>query len=787
MRTTTILVAVLSSLFLLAGYLQSRHAKRVVSQELRWQASRSMESATKIIDSRMRNIEVAVQTASNYAKDIAQDADKAPKLLESLVASSNDITAATLLYKANYFPQHGRYFAPTVVHDMVHDTLIHYEIGGKKANFMYLETDSNWVYSNRLNAPYWSLPFIAISTKSAMVSYSVPLHDKNGEIFAVLCASIDLRWVQTVVDDAKPYSYAKVSILSRDGRFISHPDTNCILSVSAIDIAKKQGGEKAVEITKRMLQWLTGVDTMKAPLIDDNQDSDTLSSARKKSEDLIIYYAPIERVKWSVSYTLPESKIMAQPNRLANNMRRMIFALIFITAIIMYTIIRAQMWPLKQLLRSARKVAKGDFSTELPKIKSHDEIRRLRDSFEHMQHSLTDYINQLQETSASKASIERDLTIASGIQMAMLPKDFPPFPDRNDIDVYGNLVPAKQVGGDLFDYYIRDEKLFFCIGDVSGKGIAASLVMAVTRTLVRTLSAHEAYPDRIMNALNETMTTDNKANMFVTLFIGVLDLPTGRLRYCNAGHNAPMLVGKHKGFLPVDANVPVGVMPEWQFNMQETMIDPDTVIFLYTDGLTEAENTTHGQFGEKRMIEQIESSEKPKVILDRMTNAVKEFVGEADQSDDLTMLAIKYTRKKINIKTQRSITLINDVNDVPKLAEFVDELCEELGIDMADAMQLNLAMEEAVVNVMNYAYPTGTKGDINIEAVANDERLRFVIIDSGTPFDPTAKEAANVNLALEDRPIGGLGIHLVRQIMDSINYERIDGKNVLTLRKKLTN
>ena len=127
------------------------------------------------------------------------------------------------------------------------------------------------------------------------------------------------------------------------------------------------------------------------------------------------------------------------------------------------------------------------------------------------------------------------------------------------------------------------------------------------------------------------------------------------------------------------------------------------------------------------------------------------------------------------------------MNDVPKLAQFVDELCEELGIDMADAMQLNLAMEEAVVNVMNYAYPTGTKGDINIEAVANDERLRFVIIDSGTPFDPTAKEATNVNLALEDRPIGGLGIHLVRQIMDSINYERIDGKNVLTLRKKLTN
>jgi sigma-B regulation protein RsbU (phosphoserine phosphatase) len=134
---------------------------------------------------------------------------------------------------------------------------------------------------------------------------------------------------------------------------------------------------------------------------------------------------------------------------------------------------------------------------------------------------------------------------------------------------------------------------------------------------------------------------------------------------------------------------------------------------------------------------------------------------------------------------QHSITLTNDIQQVPQLADFVDMVCEEVGMDMAIAIQMNLAMEEAVVNVMDYAYPAGTVGNVTIEAESDDDQLQFTIIDSGTPFDPTAKEEVDTTLSAEERPIGGLGIHLVRQLMDSINYERIDGKNILTLRKKI--
>ncbi|MBR1447959.1 MAG: SpoIIE family protein phosphatase, partial [Prevotella sp.] len=385
---------------------------------------------------------------------------------------------------------------------------------------------------------------------------------------------------------------------------------------------------------------------------------------------------------------------------------------------------------------------------------------------------------------------------ARAIQMAMLPKTFPPFPDCDEVSIYGQLTPAKAVGGDLYDFYIRDQKLFFCIGDVSGKGIPASLVMAVTRALFRTISAHEEKPERIVSQLSNTIAEDNEMNMFVTLFVGVMDLQTGHMDYCNAGHDAPLLIsgdGTRLGLLPVDSNLPAGVMPGWAFSLQETVIDSGTTIFLYTDGLTEAENAHHGQFGDERVLDTaraicVDGCQSPRTLVEKMVDAVHAFVGEAEQSDDLTMMAIQYNPKAAADGEHRhSITLPNDIATVPQLPQFIDEVAEDAALDASQTMSLNLAIEEAVVNVMEYAYPEGTKGTVNIVATIVNGVLSFVISDSGKPFDPTAKAEVDTTLSAEERPIGGLGIHLVRQIMDDVAYERKDNKNILTLRKKLNN
>jgi len=296
-------------------------------------------------------------------------------------------------------------------------------------------------------------------------------------------------------------------------------------------------------------------------------------------------------------------------------------------------------------------------------------------------------------------------------------------------------------------------------------------------------------PDRIVTTMSKTIADMNKTQMFVTLFVGVLDLPTGCLHYCNAGHDAPLLIGAGVGELPCDNNIPVGFMPNWKYSLQEAQIFTGTTIFLFTDGLTEAMNADDAQFQMDRINDVAakalaQQQHEPRQLISLMTEAVHQFVGDAEQSDDLTMMAVQYIRQQRDVKMQKSIKLTNDTQEVPRLNVFVEEVCQAVGFDELVTTQVKVAVEEAVVNVMKYAYPTGHRGDVTIEAAVSDVHLKFTITDSGKLFDPTVLPVVDTSLSAKERKIGGLGIHIMRQNMDSINYERMDNLNVLTLRKK---
>ena len=256
---------------------------------------------------------------------------------------------------------------------------------------------------------------------------------------------------------------------------------------------------------------------------------------------------------------------------------------------------------------------------------------------------------RLIESTARNQSIENELNIARQIQMAMLPTRFPPFPDYPNLNAYGAVLPAKEVGGDLFDFYIREGSLYFCVGDVSGKGVPASIVMAMTRSIFRSFSSYINSPAQIVTQMNDSLSGEgNDQSMFVTLFLGVLNLSNGDLKYCNAGHNSPRIVtiaGKKMNVasLPCIANLPLGVLAGFDYQEQETKMAVGDTLFLYTDGLTEAENELQQQFGEQRMDEQLAVSGKqlPQQIIEQMQQAVADFVGKAEQSDDLTMFAVR--------------------------------------------------------------------------------------------------------------------------------------------------
>ena len=398
-------------------------------------------------------------------------------------------------------------------------------------------------------------------------------------------------------------------------------------------------------------------------------------------------------------------------------------------------------------------------------------------------------ISKLQRANLEREHIESELNIARIIQMEMLPKG-DEINMRDDCNIVGSLVPAKMVGGDLYDYFIRDEKLFFCIGDVSGKGIPAALVMSVTHTLFCSVSAHESNPSRIMQALNETACQRNEQNMFVTMFIGVLDLPTGRLRYCNAGHDQPFIIGKETKQLDAKPHLPLGVMDNMIYTTQETVLQAGESLFLYTDGLTEAMNESHELFGMKRVEKGLQDCNKnedvvSKELIQTLTNRVNGFVDGAEQSDDLTLLAIQYTPQAKPLLFCKTLTLINKVSEITKLNAFVKSATTALNMENELANRIKLAVEEAVTNIIDYAYPVDIEGTINVTIEADKENIRFILTDSGAEFDPTSVSKADTTLTVDERPIGGLGVFLVRNLMDSINYERSDGKNVLRLEKKL--
>ena len=271
----------------------------------------------------------------------------------------------------------------------------------------------------------------------------------------------------------------------------------------------------------------------------------------------------------------------------------------------------------------------------LPEVHSKDEIKDLHDSLVYMQQSLSGYVSEQRTTTASKERIESELSIAREIQMGMIPKIFPPYPEREDVDLHAILHPAKEVGGDLYDFFIDNDRLYFVIGDVSGKGVPASLFMAIARSLFRTLAQQATSPAEIMSKMNRSISENNEANMFVTLIIGILDLKTGSLRFCNAGHNPPIIIGADGNTTLLKAKIQlfVGVLEDMEYTDEEITLEKNTRLFLYTDGITEAENASKELYGEDRLLSTLAplGTFDVRIIVDTVVRSVASHVQQAEE------------------------------------------------------------------------------------------------------------------------------------------------------------
>ena len=612
---------------------------------------RQLGYRAKSVEKILTEVYVATVNTVPDIEDNLHRPDRMQGVMKRIVELNPHIRSCGISFRENYYPQKGRWFCPYAQRRDSDSIVIMQTIGGKQQDYL---NEAWFQEAMKAKGGYWSKPFFDSSDqKTPLVAYLVPIRDERDSTVAVLGVDLSLEFLAGDIsrkfisntDNSEKWSAEKEMyyiITDSTGIYLVHPDKQRIIRQNFNDIAKSTA-DPSDDYVGRILLKEHG----SGHLMSDDDGNDLMIDG----EEVMINYKSLEHTPWTMALVLPTFYIEVISYIIGGVL---LFFILIGLIVVFFTgrrRIKKAVRPLNQLAASADEVAKGNFKTRLPDIKSRDEIHQLRDSFENMQHSLARYVNELRDTTAQKAVMESELKIAHDIQMDMLPKTFPPYPERDDIDIYGTLTPAKAVGGDLFDFYIRDNQLFFCVGDVAGKGIPASMFMAVTRSLFRNISAHVALPDRIAYALNNALTEGNETNMFVTLFTGVLDLTTGHLCYCNAGHNAPLLLGRVVGDLPCLPNLPLGIMGDFQFEAQEVDIDRETTIFLFTDGLNEAENALHEQFGDERIKEVAnrllaKHEHQPINITYEMYQAVHTFVGGAEQSDDLTMLAIQYRGKR---------------------------------------------------------------------------------------------------------------------------------------------
>lgn len=492
-----------------------------------------------------------------------------------------------------------------------------------------------------LDRAIWSEPYFGESGHIVMSSYSVPFYQKkvdHKEFAGIVCVDLSLNWLRNVVSSLKIGKTGYAFLITRNGTFVTHPDSNLIMNETIFSIAEARGNPQIREIGQSMIAGEKGF---------------TAFTSLINSKRYWMVYTPLQANGWSLGVLFPQDELMADIKSLTRTMFGLGVGGFFLIMLVILLISENITKPLRVLATSADQIAAGDLETLIPIPDNHDEVGRLALSFAGMQQSLKEYIKNLTETTAAKERIESELNIASEIQMGILPKIFPPpFPSHTEFELYAKMKPAREVGGDLYDFFmIDDQHLCFTVGDVSGKGVPAALFMAITQTLIRTQAKAQVKLSSAvtLEQVNNDLARDNPSMMFVTLFLGIFNIVTGELEYCNGGHNPPYLLSPENPdtvqTLPTTDGIALGIMDDFSFATSRITLAPGETLFVFTDGVTEAMNSREELFTEPRLEEILAPLAKQPVcdIAEQIMIEIDTFADDAPQTDDITMLVLRRT------------------------------------------------------------------------------------------------------------------------------------------------
>lgn len=610
-------------------YLVSR---KYISNDIDKEAHYRTEITVNKIEAVLQSVEEVPETLSYFLENATYSEVDLKRVLKAVVENNPRIFGAAVAFEPHLFRKGLYYFAP--YYYVGEKGILYKSLGDKEYN--YFEKD--W-YKNakETGGPVWGDPYHDHVTgkKVVMATYAVPFYkiiDKENVFAGVVTADVSLSWIQELISSISVGGKGYGFIISSEGKFITHPDIDIVLDKTIFDIARERENERLHQVAKDMVA---------------GKSNHVQYQSIVTNDDSWLIYAPLPSSKWTLGIDFPKDEILSDLIYLDEMVLVLVLVGISLLFVVIFSVSKNITKSLRVLDEKTKEIAAGNLEFEPPEIKSDDEIGRLATSFVYMRDSLKQHIDELTKTTAAKEKILSELRIARDIQMSILPKVIPPFSDNARFDISATLRPAKEVGGDFYDFFfVGEDKLCFVVGDVSGKGVPAALFMAVAKTLIKSLAKRGLPPEEILRIVNKEVYHNNSSSMFVTVFFAILDLGSGELSFSNGGHNPPVIMRNDEdtAFLKTTYGAAIGAIETSQFKSERVTMKPGDAICLYTDGVTEAFNPQGDMFSEEKLVQTIEKNRHQSAIgiVESLLSSVDSFSSEAAQSDDITILCVRY-------------------------------------------------------------------------------------------------------------------------------------------------
>jgi len=618
-------------IFLAAFGYNYMETRRLVMKNVEENARNLALSTVHRIETILRGVEGAPRYMAASLEHIDYSKPELMKQIEKNVILNPDIFGSAVAYEPYAYNPESREFCPYYSREK--DRLKFSYLGGK--NYQYHLWDW-YLLPKELRRVVWSEPYFDEGGGNTVMStFSVPFYRNVRGIrkfTGVVTADMSLNWLKDIISKVTIYRTGYAFLISSNGVFVTHPNKDLIMRESIFTVAEAANDIALRNIGRKMIRGEEGFVALPEYF-----------TGRKAW----MYYVSLSSAGWSIGVVIPEDELFADVRHLNRIVLLIGIAGLAFLFFVVTSISRNITRPLSKLAETTAEIARGSLNVKFPAERSHDEVGDLTTSFENMQLALKEYIANLKETTAAKERMESELMIARTIQMSFLPKRFPPFPEKKEFDIYATIVPAREVGGDLYDFFLLDdETLFFSIGDVSGKGVPAALFMAVSKILMKGTVTLDMDLSEALARVNRELCVENDAMMFLTYFCATLNVRTGELRYSNAGHNPPLIqrAGGKTEWLPLPEGFLLGVLEDSAYQTFTMFLPPGDTLFLYTDGVTEAMNKEGQAYSDESLQGLVESlaGAKPETMVREVVRHVQDFAGEAPQSDDITALAIRY-------------------------------------------------------------------------------------------------------------------------------------------------